>query len=206
MGLAGPAEEGAEGNEPAARGGRGGPRRWRGVGSPAPPPRGPRIRSPARRPGSPRRPASRRKRCARRCEGRTRVAARVRRLGSDRTPPSGSGASLGTRRGYGQTNHRLDGVPDFRYILKVRFEWDVQKAAVNRTKHGISFEEAITAFDDPFALVAPDLRHSATEEERLADRGGGPRHLGRRLHDPAARQHVPTHQRTPRESQGAKAL
>ncbi|TME69764.1 MAG: BrnT family toxin [Chloroflexi bacterium] len=81
----------------------------------------------------------------------------------------------------------------------MRFEWDVQKAAVNRTKHGISFEEAITAFDDPFALVAPDPRHSATEEERLAD-SGGPRHLGRRLHDPAARQHVPTHQHTPRES------
>jgi hypothetical protein len=37
---------------------------------------------------------------------------------------------------------------------------------VNRIKHGVAFEEAITAFDDPYALVAPDPRHSTATEER----------------------------------------
>jgi uncharacterized DUF497 family protein len=48
----------------------------------------------------------------------------------------------------------------------VRFEWDERKAAVNRAKHGIAFAEALTAFDDPFALVAPDAAHSIPQEER----------------------------------------
>jgi uncharacterized DUF497 family protein len=48
----------------------------------------------------------------------------------------------------------------------VRFEWDDRKAWANREKHGIGFEEAITAFDDPFALVAVDTRHSTPDEER----------------------------------------
>jgi uncharacterized DUF497 family protein len=37
------------------------------------------------------------------------------------------------------------------------FEWDDAKAATNLTKHGVSFEEASTVFDDPAALDAPDL-------------------------------------------------
>ena len=49
---------------------------------------------------------------------------------------------------------------------KVRFEWDARKAAANLAKHGITFSEAITAFDDPFALVAPDTAHSTPQEER----------------------------------------
>jgi uncharacterized DUF497 family protein len=43
------------------------------------------------------------------------------------------------------------------------FEWDARKAAVNRTKHGVSFEEAVTVFGDPEALDGPDLRHSEKE-------------------------------------------
>jgi len=50
------------------------------------------------------------------------------------------------------------------------FEWDTRKAAVNRTKHGVSFEEAATVFGDPEALDGPDLRHS--EEERRSLRLG----------------------------------
>jgi uncharacterized DUF497 family protein len=48
----------------------------------------------------------------------------------------------------------------------MRFEWHAQKATANRVKHGVTFEEAITAFDDPFGLVAPDPVHSAATEER----------------------------------------
>ncbi len=57
----------------------------------------------------------------------------------------------------------------------MRFDWDTRKAAANRAKHGVGLEEALTAFDDPFALVAPDLIHSVGEERRwligTGDRG-----------------------------------
>lgn len=36
----------------------------------------------------------------------------------------------------------------------------------NLAKHRVSFEEAITAFDDPFALIARDTSHSTANEER----------------------------------------
>ena len=39
------------------------------------------------------------------------------------------------------------------------FEWDGRKAAVNRIKHGVSFEEAGSVFGDPDALDGPDLHH-----------------------------------------------
>jgi uncharacterized DUF497 family protein len=31
----------------------------------------------------------------------------------------------------------------------MRFEWDSEKAASNARKHGVTFEEAATCFDDP---------------------------------------------------------
>lgn len=47
-----------------------------------------------------------------------------------------------------------------------KFEWDLKKADENKRKHKISFEEAITAFDDPFALIASDKKHSTSQETR----------------------------------------
>ncbi len=47
------------------------------------------------------------------------------------------------------------------------FEWDAGKAAVNRAKHGVSFEEAATVFGDPEALDGPDLSHSEKESRFL---------------------------------------
>ena len=46
----------------------------------------------------------------------------------------------------------------------MKFEWDESKATKNLAKHGINFSLAITIFDDPFALIAPDNKHSATEK------------------------------------------
>lgn len=46
------------------------------------------------------------------------------------------------------------------------FEWDGRKAAVNRIKHGVSFEEAGSVFGDPDAL-GPDLHHSEKESRFL---------------------------------------
>jgi hypothetical protein len=43
------------------------------------------------------------------------------------------------------------------------FTWDLVKAANNSTKHGVSFEEAQTVFDDPFAVIFDDEAHSAQE-------------------------------------------
>jgi len=47
------------------------------------------------------------------------------------------------------------------------FEWDARKAAVNRAKHGVPFEETATVFGDPDALDGPDLRHSERERRAL---------------------------------------
>ena len=46
----------------------------------------------------------------------------------------------------------------------LRFEWDPRKAAVNRTRHKVSFEEAVTVFGDPLGRITDDPRHSETEE------------------------------------------
>jgi uncharacterized DUF497 family protein len=47
--------------------------------------------------------------------------------------------------------------------MPLRFEWDAAKAAGNLSKHGVSFEEAATAFGDPLSLTVDDLDHSADE-------------------------------------------
>jgi uncharacterized protein len=47
------------------------------------------------------------------------------------------------------------------------FEWNARKAALNRAKHGISFEEAATVFGDPDGLDGADLRHSGQESRFL---------------------------------------
>ena len=44
------------------------------------------------------------------------------------------------------------------------YEWDPNKNAQNQQKHGVSFEEAITVFEDDRALLIADLNHSAEEE------------------------------------------
>jgi uncharacterized DUF497 family protein len=43
------------------------------------------------------------------------------------------------------------------------FSWDVVKALKNYEKHGVSFEEASTVFDDSQGLDWQDLEHSANE-------------------------------------------
>jgi uncharacterized protein len=48
--------------------------------------------------------------------------------------------------------------------VPMRFEWDPKKATRNRVKHGISFEEAATAFSDPLSLTIFDPDHSGDED------------------------------------------
>jgi uncharacterized DUF497 family protein len=47
------------------------------------------------------------------------------------------------------------------------FEWDERKAVANRRKHGVTFEEAATAFLDPDARIFDDPDHSAEEPRFL---------------------------------------
>ena len=43
------------------------------------------------------------------------------------------------------------------------FEWEPEKAARNFDKHGVSFEEAATVFEDALAVCFPDPAHSGAE-------------------------------------------
>ena len=46
----------------------------------------------------------------------------------------------------------------------MKFEWDKKKAKTNEIKHNVSFEEAISVFNDEFARVIFDEKHSENEE------------------------------------------
>jgi uncharacterized DUF497 family protein len=41
-------------------------------------------------------------------------------------------------------------------VIDGDFEWDDVKAAANVVKHGVSFEEAASAFADPSAIIVDD--------------------------------------------------
>lgn len=41
----------------------------------------------------------------------------------------------------------------------MRFAWNARTAASNLKKHGVSFSEATTAFDDELAAYYPDILH-----------------------------------------------
>jgi len=47
------------------------------------------------------------------------------------------------------------------------FEWDRTKAAANYKKHGVRFEHAVLAFEDPFALVELDESEEYGEDRFL---------------------------------------
>ena len=51
--------------------------------------------------------------------------------------------------------------------MELAFEWDEQKAKANQRKHSISFKEASTVFDDPFAVNFDDPDHSIEENRYL---------------------------------------
>ncbi len=45
----------------------------------------------------------------------------------------------------------------------MRSDWDENKATANETKHGVSFQEAATVFEDPYHVVYFDPDHSDHE-------------------------------------------
>jgi uncharacterized protein len=48
--------------------------------------------------------------------------------------------------------------------VKLTFEWNPEKAESNAQKHGVSFEEAMTAFADLLSITIPDPDHSRGEQ------------------------------------------
>jgi uncharacterized DUF497 family protein len=42
----------------------------------------------------------------------------------------------------------------------MQFEWNPDKANSNWKKHGVSFNEASTVFNDPLSITFPDPDHS----------------------------------------------
>ena len=51
--------------------------------------------------------------------------------------------------------------------MDLQFEWDDYKATLNFKKHGITFEEARSIFQDPLAYIFDDEWNSVTEKREL---------------------------------------
>lgn len=51
-------------------------------------------------------------------------------------------------------------------VIDMTFEWDENKNAINKIKHGISFEMAVRVFLDEKRIEKYDAKHSTLDEER----------------------------------------
>lgn len=49
----------------------------------------------------------------------------------------------------------------------MRFSWDPRKADSNLRKHRIAFDEAITVFSDPLAMIFDDISHTENEHREI---------------------------------------
>jgi uncharacterized protein len=52
--------------------------------------------------------------------------------------------------------------------MELIFEWNASKARENLKKHGVSFAEAKTVFNDPLLITFPDDDHSAHENRYIS--------------------------------------
>lgn len=51
--------------------------------------------------------------------------------------------------------------------MSLLFEWDERKSRDNLRKHGVSFQEAKTVFNDPLAITIHDPDHSIVEDRYI---------------------------------------
>lgn len=51
--------------------------------------------------------------------------------------------------------------------MSLKFTWNRRKADLNQRKHGVSFQEAVSAFKDEQGLIAYDPDHSVHEDRWL---------------------------------------
>ena len=52
-------------------------------------------------------------------------------------------------------------------MASLQFEWDPKKDAANQQNHGISFQVATVAFQDPLAALHSDPDHSDDEKREI---------------------------------------
>ncbi len=52
-------------------------------------------------------------------------------------------------------------------MKEIHFEWDEVKAQINKKKHQVSFEEAMSVFSDELAIEFYDEEHSEWEDRFL---------------------------------------
>jgi hypothetical protein len=94
--------------------------------------------------------------------GRTAVAFRDADARASASPGVGPRGAKVLARKHGRRQERRTSVERshlLSYIKHVRFAWDPRKAASNLRKHGVSFEEASTAFQDELGAYYPDTLH-----------------------------------------------
>ena len=53
--------------------------------------------------------------------------------------------------------------------MPLLFEWDPNKARSNSAKHGVSLDEAGTAFEDTLSVAIPDPLHSKDSDSSCSD-------------------------------------
>lgn len=53
------------------------------------------------------------------------------------------------------------------------FEWDQAKASENLRKHGVSFEEAVTVFDDPLFVLQDASRNAEQRDAAIGFSAAG---------------------------------
>ncbi len=51
--------------------------------------------------------------------------------------------------------------------MRLHFVWDDKKSESNERKHGVSSDEAVSCFYDPFHLLIADPDHSSHEERMI---------------------------------------
>ncbi|MEY3222984.1 MAG: hypothetical protein RLZZ203_1840 [Cyanobacteriota bacterium] len=51
--------------------------------------------------------------------------------------------------------------------MELKFEWDEDKGKLNQKKHGVSFEEAASIFNDPLSINFDDPEHSLEENRYI---------------------------------------
>ena len=57
--------------------------------------------------------------------------------------------------------------------MHIKFEWDAAKAKTNLQKHRISFEDAMSALIDPFALMKQDRIEGGEQRWQTLGMAGG---------------------------------
>jgi len=61
--------------------------------------------------------------------------------------------------------------------MSLVFTWDPRKAQSNYGKHGVSFAEALSVFNNPLARIIPDEGHSTEESREIIIGHSAAKHL-----------------------------